>query len=110
MLARRTPRADFCSATDRAVEGNQCKNHPEPSPTACACRKDRARSVCVCVCPWPRSSNQLLLCPHSGTRHMGCWDLLGVVVRLLLRTQSSTSSHFVTTVFQTVLQEKFSLD
>ena len=37
-------------------------------------------------------------------------DLLGVVVHLLLCTQSSTSSHFVTTVFQTVLQEKFSLD
>lgn len=68
------------------------------------------RALCVCVCLWPRSSNQLLLCPHPGTRHMGCWDLLGVVVRLLLHTQSSTSSHFVTIVFQTVLQERFSLD
>ena len=64
--------------------------------------------VCVCVCV-PRSSYQLLSCPHPGTRHMGPWELLGVDVHLLFHTESPISSYLVTTVFQTVLQERFSL-
>lgn len=69
MLARRTPRADFCSATDRAVEGNQCKNHPELSPTACACRKDRVHSVRVCV----PGRGAPISCSSALTQGPGTW-------------------------------------